>query len=79
LPASAPRSDDAGALASWLEQVSQRNPGLRVAEARLRAAEFGLVQARVQLLMNRLRLLALGGQLDEKALARLDAALGAAQ
>ena len=39
LPASAPRSDDVGALADWLAQVYQRNPGLRVAEARLRAAE----------------------------------------
>ena len=39
LPASAPRSDDVGALAGWLEQVHQHNPGLRVAEARLRAAE----------------------------------------
>jgi outer membrane protein len=39
LPAAAPRSDDVGALADWLAHVSQRNPGLRMAEARLRAAE----------------------------------------
>lgn len=39
LPLAAPRSDDVGALADWLAQVSERNPGLRVAEARLRAAE----------------------------------------
>ena len=39
LPTSATRRDDVGALADWLAQVGQRNPGLRVAEARLRAAE----------------------------------------
>jgi len=38
LPA-APVGEDVGSLADWLAQVAQRNPALRVAEARLRAAE----------------------------------------
>jgi outer membrane protein len=43
------------------------------------AAEFALMQARVHQLTNRLRLSALGGQLDETQLSRLGAALRATQ